>query len=206
MPLIELLIRALYDPLPEVPVDGAYLFGQTVDNEQSVFATAVDLVSQHQTRQLLIPDSVPRCGYPGFRAWQQALIGLGLRDTTITGISTASYPTLNTLIEATAVVGYAKQKSISSIFVVSPPFHQLRAFMTTVSVALQEFPELQIYNRVGIALPWHETVFHSQGTLECTRSDLIHSELERIERYQAKGDLAAAEAVLEYINRRDSLD
>ena len=204
MPLIELLIRVLYDPLPEAPTEGAYLFGQTVDNEQSVFATAVDLINRHQARRLLIPDSSPRCGYPGFRAWHQALVGLGLGETTITGIPTASYPTLNTLIEAVAVVRYARQENITSIFVAAPPFHQLRAFMTTVSVALQEFPELQIYNRVGMALPWPETVFHSQGTLECRRSDLIHSELERIERYQAKGDLASTAEILDYLNQRAS--
>jgi hypothetical protein len=75
--------------------------------------------------------------------------------------------------------------------------------MTTVSVALREFPELRVYNRVGMALPWHETVFHSQGTLACTRSDLIHRELERIERYQAKGDLASTAEVFDYLTQRD---
>lgn len=204
MPLIELLIRALSDPLPHVPPDGAYLFSQTVDNEQSVFATAVDLINQRQVKQLLIPDSAPRCGYPGFQAWQQALLGLGLQEANLAGVPTASYPTLHTLIEAKALVRYAKQKNITSVFVVATPFHQLRAFMTTVSVALQEFPELRIYNRVGVALPWHETVLHSQGTLECKRSDLIHSELERIERYQTKEDLAATDEILDYLVRRDS--
>jgi hypothetical protein len=204
MPLMELLIRALSDPLPAAPTDGAYLFGQTVDNEQSVFATAVDLINRHQTRQLLIPDSVPRCGYPGSRAWHQALIGSGLRETAITGIPTASYDTLNTLTEAMATVRYAKQKNMTSILVVAPPFHQLRAFITTVSIALREFPELQIYNRVGMALPWQETVFHHQGILEYRRSDLIHTELERIERYQAKGDLAPTAEILDYLNQRAS--
>jgi hypothetical protein len=79
----------------------------------------------------------------------------------------------------------------------------LRAFITTVSVVLREFPELRVYNRVGAALPWDETAVHSQGVLQCTRSELIHSELARIERYRNKGDLVSEREVLAYLQWRD---
>jgi hypothetical protein len=202
--MIELLIQTLCDLPPATPADGAYLFGQTVDNQTSVFNTALDLVKENRIRQVLIPDSAPRCGYPGFKAWHQALIAQGLNPSTISGVPTASFPTLHTRIEAIALVRYAKQENMSAVFVVAAPFHQLRAFMTTVSVALQEFPELRVYSRVGQTLPWYETVLHSQGTLECQRRELIHSELERIQRYQATGDLAPTAQILEYLGRRDA--
>ena len=73
-----------------------------------------------------------------------------------------------------------------------------------VSIALEEYPELLLYSSPGPALPWQEKVVHSQGTLTGTRSEIIHSELERIERYQKKGDLAQTEAILAYLDRRDT--
>jgi hypothetical protein len=202
--LIELLIRVLCDIVPGVQADGAYLFAQTVDNQQSVFEEGVDLIKQCRAKRLLIPDSAPRCGYPGFRAWHQALLGPGLREADVIGVPTASFSTLNTLVEAEALVRYAKRKAIARVFVVAAPFQQLRAFVTTVSVVLREFPELRIYNRAGAALAWDETVVHSQGTLRCKRGELIQSELERIERYRGKGDLVSEEEVFSYLRWRDS--
>jgi hypothetical protein len=201
--LIELLIRTLCDPLPDLPADGAYLFGQTADNQQSVFETGVDLVKRQRARRLLIPDSTPRCGYPGFRVWRQALGDLGLGESDIAGVSTASLPGLNTLTEAEALVRHARAEGMARILVVAPPFHQLRAFITTVSVVLREFPGLRVYNRVGVAQPWDDTVVHSQGVLQCTRTDLIHSEIVRIERYRRKGDLVSQDEVLAYLQWRD---
>jgi len=55
----------------------------------------------------------------------------------------------------------------------------------------------------GIAMPWQEEVAHSQGILKAKRYDLIQKELERIEKYQDKGDLALFEQVLNYLNKRE---
>ncbi|MEW5957539.1 MAG: YdcF family protein [Chloroflexota bacterium] len=201
--MIELLIRTLCDPLPEFPVDAAYLFAQTADNQAAVFSAGLELIRQQQARQLLFTGSAACPGYPGFEAWQQELVKRGLSRAVISGVPNDSFPLLHTLIEATALVRYAHQRRLTSLVVVASPFQQLRAFMTTISVVLREYPELQVYNRVGAALPWHETVIHSQGTLECQRHALIQSELDRIERYHAQGDLASTEQVLRYLNRRD---
>jgi hypothetical protein len=201
--LIELLIRVLCDIDPEIEAEGAYLFGQTADNQLSVFETGVNLVRQRQARQVLIPDSAPRCGYPGFRAWHQALSVSGLGEADVVGIPIAPCSSMNTLTEAEALVRYAMANGMARVFVVATPFHQLRAFITIVSVVLREFPELRVYNRVGTALPWDQTVLHSQGVLQCTRSELIQSELARIERYRRKGDLVPEDQVLSYLRWRD---
>lgn len=203
MHLIELLTRILCDPGPDVPAGGAYLFGQTADNQQSVLEAGVSLINQRRAQKLLIPSSVPQCGYPGFQTWHQALIALGLEETDVSGVPVSPDSSLNTLNEAEALVRYAKASRMAQVFVVAPPFHQLRAFITTISVVLREFPELRVYNQVGTALPWDETVYHSQGTLQCTRSELIQSELARIERYRRKGDLVSEEEVSRYLHRRD---
>ena len=78
--------------------------------------------------------------------------------------------------------------------------------MTTVRVALAEYPELKIYSFPGNALPWNEEVMHSQGRLTARRSDLIEAELARIDRYFQKGDLISFDKVLEYLDQRDQLN
>jgi hypothetical protein len=201
--LIELLTRVLCDLDPEIEAEGAYLFGQTVDNQLSVFETGVDLVRQRQAKQVLIPDSAPQCGYPGFQAWHQALSASGLGEGDVVGIPIAPCSSLNTLTEAEALVRYAVSNGMTRIFVVATPFHQLRAFITTVSVVSREFPALRVYNRVGTALPWNQTVLHSQGVLQCTRSELIHTEMARIERYRREGNLVSQDQVFSYLQWRD---
>jgi hypothetical protein len=119
------------------------------------------------------------------------------------GVPAGKISSINTLIESEALVRYCKQERYGSVYVVSLPFHQLRAFMTLVTVALREYPQLSIYSHPGAALPWIETVAHSQGTLQAPRRQLIQEELTRISAYQKKGDLARFEDVLDYLNRRD---
>jgi hypothetical protein len=74
--------------------------------------------------------------------------------------------------------------------------------MTAVTVALREYPDLQLYSYPGVALPWQAGVVHSQGQTRGTRSELIAGEFERIRKYHEKGDLASVEEVLDYLNKR----
>jgi hypothetical protein len=201
--VFELLVRVLCDVDVAEPVPAAYLFAQTADNQQSVFETGLTLSRKNSVDKLLIPDSEPMSGYPGFLAWQQQLLAAGLPAEKVAGIPTSSFSTLHTLIEAKTLVNHARTCGINRLFIIAPPFHQLRAFITTVSVLLQDFSELRVYNRVGKSLPWNETVVHSQGTLQCQRSELIQSELDRIERYRQKGDLAPEKEILNYLKWRD---
>ena len=201
--MIELLIRTLCDNRPPEIADGAYLFGQTVDNQQSVFETGADLLHHGLTNKLLISAAGTISGYPGLAAWERDLVALGINATDIIAIEPTTDTILHTLIEAESLVRYLKAKNWKTVVVVSAPFHQLRCFMTVVSVALKEMPNLRIYNQVGTTLPWSETVAHSQGTLQLKRSDLIESELRRIDTYQQKGDLAETQAVFDYLIQRD---
>lgn len=201
--MFELLVRVLGDIEPVEPVDAVYLFAQTADNQQSVFDTGLATAAAGLAGRILIPDSDAMAGYPGFRAWRRELLALGLPEKMLAGTPTSAFDTLHTLIEATALVQHARTHQVNKLLIVAPPFHQLRAFMTVVTVLRQELPELRVYNRVGRSLPWHEVVVHSQGTLQCQRRELIQSELDRISRYQQKGDLAPKDEILSYLNWRD---
>ncbi len=157
-----------------------------------------------QTRRVLLMHTGPLSGYPGFKAWQQALHTVGMGDLQIEGVTGVSdSDILHTLIEAEALVQFALERGYRSLHVVSPPFHQPRAFMTAVTAALRHYPDLKLYSYPGVALPWQAEVAHSQGQVRGSRSDLIGGELERIRKYNAKGDLASVEEVLAYLNRRD---
>ena len=203
--MIELLTRTLCDLRPKNPTDGTYLYCQTRSNQQSIFQAAKFLLNNALTYRIFILNTKEESGYPGFTEWKQQLQQLGIPEEKIEGVIKNKTSTLNTLIESEVIIRFAKKHSYSSLFVVASPFQQLRAFMTAITVALREYPELLIYSYPGVAMSWQEEVIHSQGTLKAKRCDLIQEELERIEKYQNKGDLASPEQVLSYLNSRETL-
>ncbi|WP_187263844.1 YdcF family protein [Pontibacter beigongshangensis] len=201
----ELIIRTLCDTLPAAPADGHFLYGQTPDNEASVFAAAHQLLAREQPGRILFLDTDPMSGYGGFRNWREKLLDQGIPDDSLVPVPPVPRDTgiLHTLIEAQSVVALARERRFKSLVVTAAPFQQPRAFMTAVTVALQQYPALRIYSCPGQAMPWQEEVVHSQGTVSGTRAALIAGEVERIRLYQAKGDLASVPDVLQYLNRRD---
>lgn len=194
----EFLFRVYNDPRPETPPDAAYLFGQTVDNQESSF----DAAMRSAAVDLLLLDTEPRSGYPGFVAWRDHLLAGGFNPHRIHAVPMADDQPLNSRTESISLMEYCRAEDVQTLEVIAPPFHLPRAFMTAVTVALEMQLELEIHSRAGKAYPWNQTATHSQGTLETTRAGLIHTELERIRTYQAQGDLAPTETVMDYLNRR----
>jgi hypothetical protein len=167
----ELITRILCDQRPAGPVDGAYLFCTTVDNQTSQFVAARRLIRDRIARCILILESKPMSGYPGSIQFRKGLVKSGLTKEQIRGVPAGTLSSINTLTESEALIQFAKEKGVGDLVVVSPPFHQLRAFMTAVSVALRIHPKLEIYSFPGAAMPWMEVAVHSQGTVPCRRHD-----------------------------------
>lgn len=199
----ELLTRILCDIRPERPVDAAYLYCQTRENQESVFQAAQFLLRHSFVHEIWILDTTAKGGYPGFLNWKKQMVEMGMDRNRIVGVTDPETSGLHTRIESEAIIRFAKIRNCGSLYVVAPPFHQLRAFMTAVTLALEEFPELRIYSFPGSALSWQAEVTHSQGKLKAERCRLIHEELLRIAAYQDKGDLAQFDPVLRYLNQRD---
>jgi hypothetical protein len=101
------------------------------------------------------------------------------------------------------MIKFAKRNQYRDVYITASPFHQLRAFMTSVTAALNYFPKIRIYSYNGNPLPWLDTVVHSQGTTSAPRKELIKGELDRIQKYQHKGDLASEIEILNYLDKRD---
>lgn len=202
--IIELLTRVLCDNLPSQSADGAYLSCTTFDNQASDFPMAKLLIDQSLVAKTLILKSGAISGYPGVDQCRERLIKTGLTPQQIQFVPLESSTSLNTLIESQALIRFARKCDFNSLIVVSPPFHQLRTFMTAVTVALREYPELDIYSCPGKPLPWLESVIHSQGILKAPRRQLILEELARIRTYQNKNDIAKFEDIIDYLAHRDS--
>lgn len=201
---VELLLRILCDPLPQTGVDVVYLFGQTPDNESSAIQRGLELLKAGLAPLLAIPSGQPVSGYPGFEAWHQKLVQSGIDSNRIIKLS-VDHPhhQMTTLDEANSLIGFALKSDWQKIIIISPPFHQLRSFITSVSTALRSYKNLRIYNAVGESLDWLGTALHFQGKLIAKRTTLIHEEWQRLEKYHQKGDLVSLEEILEYLNQRD---
>ncbi|MBD1398855.1 YdcF family protein [Pontibacter sp. JH31] len=203
--LEELIIRTLCDTLPAKPLDGLFLFGQTADNQAASFETAQQLMQSKRIDKVFCLDTVPLSGYPGYAIWQRQLGLFGIGEEMLEPVTPVPADTqlLHTRIEAESMILHAKKKQYKHLVVTAAPFQQPRAFMTAVTMALQEYPELYLYSVPGKAMPWQDEVTHSQGKLEDTRAGLIAGEIERINCYHKQGDLASVDEVLDYLNRRD---
>jgi len=177
-----------------------YLFGQTSDNQISVLSRGMELWKKKLVASILINDGEIKHGYPGFASWKHELLRMGVVENAILPLrSNILNENVNTYTEARALVLYARAHGWKRIYISASPFHQLRAFISTVSVLLREYPSLCVYNAVGTPLPWSETVRHSQGTLIGKRRDFLKTELESIYCYYLKGDLVPPEKVLAYL-------
>jgi hypothetical protein len=199
----ELLIRILADIRPSVPAEAAYLFGQTEPNQSSVFAAARALLRDSLAARIWIPDGAPRSGYLGAAACRRALVACGVPAEVIEEVPMEPAQMLHTLIESQNVVRCAHRRGCRRLVATSAPFHQERAFLTAVTVALREYPALKIYSYPGEPRPWDEVVTHSQGKLTGTRAALLVEERKRIEQYTAQGDLAPRREILAYLRARD---
>lgn len=211
--LTELAIRVMSDETRHHHQDTTYLVAQTRDNQESVLCGCLMQWGNPRDPRGW-PAGVPRVlisnntyatetisGYPGAPVWKKELIRFGFRADDIQTFDV--HGPANTLTELAAMVDYTKKNGWSQIRLIAAPFHQLRAFMTVVSVLLKEYPELRVYNSVGCTLDWNEPVKHSQNESSTRRSDVIAKEIKRIHVYHEKGDLVDVETVLEYLDQRD---
>jgi hypothetical protein len=203
MKILELTIRTLCDVRAKTVADGVFLYSQTEDNQHSVLSAALAVIKDGLAEKILIVDSDSKSGYPGFSVWEKELLTMGIPKSVISGVDLRKAISLNTLIEAEAMIEHAKRNHYQVVYVIASPFHQLRAFMTSVTVALTRFPEVRIYSYGGSPLPWLDSAVHSQGKTAGPRKELIRGEIERIQKYQRKGDLASEIDVLTYLDNRD---
>lgn len=202
--LDELLTRVLCDTGPRAKVaDAAYLFGETRDNETSVLAAGEYLWRLGRVRHLCIINQKRGHGFPGFESWKRKLVKRGIPPTIVLAVPlTTEFPP-STHAEAASLIRFATLHRWRRLFIVAPPLHQLRAFVSCVSVQKDKRAAVKFYNFVGFPQRWKKHIIHSQGVQKGTRSHLLRKELLKIQGYLEHNDLVSPHDVLKYMDRRD---
>lgn len=196
--ILEFIKLAYLEPRPKL--EYAYLFSEAKDSEGSDFIAAKELNTLGLAKTFLIPNSGAWAGYTGFNNWKQIIESMA--QGKVSGIAVAKQ-NFHTLMEANALVSFAKENGISNIYIVAPIFHLPRAFLTTISAVLNSSSSLNVFAYAGKVSDWEEEIVHSQGILRAKRIELFMHELQRIDNYQKKGDLVSAREAIDYTKIRD---
>lgn len=210
-----LLARVFSDEVPPHKPDAAYLVGETRDNAASVLVRGAKLWKSGVVPKIAVQANGEGYGYCGWDYSRQILLREGVLFSIIEpmfiGSEYIEAKCVNTLSEMISVVRLAKEKLWKSIYIIAPPFHQLRSFLTVITALDREYPELKVYNWPGLPLSWNENVVHSQGVLTGSRIDLFLQELKRIQAYQTATSthpllmpLISIERALQYLDQRDA--
>lgn len=201
--LLELSQRIMDDDKPKVKADAVFMYGQTQDNESSIFFGVKWLYEKKLIEKVVFGQGGKLSGgqdyIPGY---QEKLTQFGIPKEAIIPIQITE-AMANTHTEALAHIAQAKAQQWKNVYVMASPHHQFRAFMNTISIVLREYPKLKVFSILGKHLPWTQVALHSQFVEIGKRCDLVAKEWARIEAYHAKGDLVSARQVLDYLNQRD---
>ena len=189
--------------------DALYPVAETRDNQALALARCSELYEKDST--IAITDGDEEHGYCGFSFSKDYLMRRGVDTHDIVRITSEEIAEhFNTLTEVEAVIRHAKAAQWRILFVVGAVFHHLRAYITFVSVALREYPNILLISAPGYSGDWDERVLHSQGVVSGTRMELLMGELDRLADYYADSyattrHLAPPDAILAYMDRRNRI-
>lgn len=203
MRLIEAIWRTLADEAPPTS-DVVYLYGQTVANQWSLLAKAAKMYKEGLADKIALPGFEAKAGFPGFTAWRDSLVRLGVKPEHIIAVpyDTGRGESFNTLTESIDLIRFAEQEGWRELTVVAAPFHVLRCFFSVVGQVLKQEARVRVFACQGAPLSWRETTVASQGTLTGTRASLIAREVTMTLVYGLKGDLPSPKEVIKYLNWR----
>lgn len=206
--LIELLHRVLRDNLPTQKADAAVLYAQTKNHEMAQLEQLANLYKYRVVSKLAI-SGYEGCNngqfiVSGFYYWKKTLENFGIPTTDILGFPLSTELPPCTDADAKGFVRFAKNRGWESAVVVVPPLHAVRAFVSTVTPVIREYPKLRVYSCPSETPLWTEKTLHSQSAPEDSGANLIKTEFAKLETYFKKGNHLSKEKVIEYLNQRDA--
>jgi hypothetical protein len=197
---VSSIARALQDASMD-SYDAIYVVAEALDNACATLVDAYELYSAG------IPIAIAgwdtnKFGYPGYRAYRQGLVELGVCEEDIVVIPPVDLEHGNTHTEALAFAKYVGEVGWKSVAIVAPTVHQPRAFLTMLAAILEAKLEVRLYNIIA-SQPWNTSVTHSQGKVSGTMEELLEGEMKRIRDYSNNGHVALGEEVFRYLRWRD---
>ncbi len=204
----EVAIRILCDYCPRSVVDVGVVFGETAENDRVALEGSASL---YQRRKIL---KVALTMFPGekkgeflmrgFDAWRKDLLTLGVlrRDVVAFGLSKDFPPCTDA--EAIGFVDFAKKKGYRSTYIIAPPIHRIRAFISLVSATIKAGYDLRVYSYSTETQDWtREACFSFQTLPKGSRAKQLAYEFEKRRIYFEKGDHVSHRELLRYLDRRD---
>ncbi len=195
----------------------AYLFAHTPENSKSILRAGVRIIRDRRARRLGIcatgADQRDE-SYDGFERWRDELCSMGLQRSQIVPVQPLYDPRVigrgsvaNTLTESRGFIRYLRANHLRRAYVVAPPFHQRRAFITAVTALIQTPYFARIYNYPGDVQSFDEIVRHGQGETRMVVTRYQHSlaEMVRIWNYRQQGNLVSLREVFAYLRNRDGV-
>ena len=197
--LLQLRNMVMNDKQPSF-TQGIYLFSEYIDNELSSFIAAQELIERDASAEVFIIYGGGH-GSPGYSHWVERL-GRYIPKGRIRQVPIEKPWEINTYSESVALVNFAIKENRKSWYIVAPPFHMLRAFMTTVSVSIKHGSKINFYAHPGAPQDWNEFVTHSQGIKKGKRRFLVGEELKSIKIYSGLGHIESIQNILNYVQQR----
>ena len=107
---------------------------------------------------------------------------------------------INTRNESEAVIQWAVDNGVQKLYIISPSYHIVRAYMTILSVCMDKNIRLNIVPISDIMSSSQETLITHQGKTKTSWCKILDMEMERIREYTSKKDIRSAEEVWWYMD------
>jgi hypothetical protein len=199
--ILQLQSHALADTKPSTTPPAIYLFAESDDLKRSVQDLGV-WANTSLGVKILLSGGKGNC-YSGFDIWKEDMLKRGIRNEDIIPVPAAE--DLNSYTEAVSLVDFLNSRGWESVYVTAPPFHLPRAFLTVISVIVKTKSKIKVYATSTTPLNWQNPVTHYQGVVVDTPLNFVVAEIERVGKYQTKGDLISFDQAFLYLKNRESL-
>ena len=194
------------DKIPEnLVLDAVYVFTLPEDLQREAAESAVEMYEQRKAKKIIINDATTQTGYSGVDFVKKLLIDKGVPEDDIITIKLEG--PLNTKTETKPLIDYCIANNIKNIAVSSAPVHYRRAFVSTVTRAIEGDHDSQLNIWTVKILEkdydWKKEKAHSQGTLSGSGITLTQEEMSRMYAYTENKSLKPWSRIKEYMLARD---
>ncbi|OGH63031.1 MAG: hypothetical protein A2848_02665, partial [Candidatus Magasanikbacteria bacterium RIFCSPHIGHO2_01_FULL_50_8] len=192
--LVQTMAMVLSDEIPKQGADVALFFGQTDDMSEGLFERAAELFHAGAVRYIAITGSkgerfggtIPGECWAGGAVWRERLVARGIPDEKIL----TSRPSFHTRDDADGLCELAYEHQFTSGIIIAAPFHATRCMLSLIAAMHAQNYLMRVYVTTARGVDWFEPKLGPQSLESKSTAEHLLGEIERIETYQATGDVA----------------
>jgi uncharacterized SAM-binding protein YcdF (DUF218 family) len=203
---VQAMAMVLSDNIPKQGADVALFFGQTDDMCEGLFERAAELLRAGTVRYIAITGSkgerfggtIPGECWAGGAAWRERLVAQGIPDEKIL----TSRPSFHTRDDADGLCELAREHQFTSGIIIAAPFHATRCMLSMIAAMDHINHHLRVHMTTARGVNWFEQRLGPQSLSSKSTKEHLLGEIERIEKYQSKGDVATFAQFFAYWQER----